>query len=60
MRKLFLSGILTFIFTITVFAQLKHTIVKGETLYSISKKYQVTPEEITKLNPEIKKELKET
>ena len=59
MRKLFLTGILTFIFTITVFAQLKHTIVKGETLYSISKKYQVTPEEITKLNPEIKKELKE-
>lgn len=59
MRKLLFTGIITFAFGITAFAQSKHTVLKGETLYSISKKYKVTPEDIIKLNPEVKDGVKE-
>ena len=40
-------------------SQSKHTVVKGETLYSISKKYKVKTEDIVKLNPEAKDGVKE-
>ena len=33
---------------------LEHTVVSGETLYSISKKYQVSEEELKAINPELK------
>lgn len=59
MRKLLFTGIFTFTLGIAGFAQAKHTVVKGETLYSISKKYKVTPEDLIKLNPEVKDGVKE-
>jgi peptidoglycan endopeptidase LytE len=37
---------------------MKHTIVKGETVFSISEKYGVKPDAIFKLNPKAKKLLK--
>ena len=36
-----------------------HRVEKGETLYSISKQYEVSEEDITTLNPEVKNGLKE-
>lgn len=33
----------------------EHTISKGETLYSLSKRYQVSPEEISAMNPGLEK-----
>ena len=36
----------------------KHTVVKGETVYSLAKKYEVKPSEIFDLNPKAKKGLK--
>lgn len=41
------------------FSQSKHTIAKGETLYSISKKYNVTSDDLIKSNPELKDGVKE-
>jgi LysM repeat protein len=41
------------------YSQSKHTVVKGETLYSISKKYNVKPNDILKLNPDAKDGVKE-
>ncbi|BCY29558.1 LysM peptidoglycan-binding domain-containing protein [Flavobacterium okayamense] len=38
---------------------LRHTIEKGETVYSISKKYNVTPFDIYRLNPDAKEGIKE-
>lgn len=38
---------------------IKHTIEKGETVYSISKKYNVTPFDIYRLNPDAKEGIKE-
>lgn len=37
----------------------RHTIEKGETVYSISKKYNVTPFDIYRLNPDAKEGIKE-
>ncbi len=37
----------------------KHQVVAGETVYSISKMYKVSPDEIYKLNPDIKNGIKE-
>jgi len=48
---------LVFIYTLigfVTFAQKTHTVAKGDTPYNISKKYGVTLDELTKLNPQIK------
>jgi LysM repeat protein len=50
---------LVFIYTLigfVAFAQKTHTVAKGDTPYNISKKYGVTLDELTKLNPQIKEE----
>lgn len=57
MKKSLVFGF--FIFSIFSIGQIKHTVVKGETLYSISQKYSVKPEEIINLNPESKAGVKE-
>ena len=36
-----------------------HIVVKGETLYAIAKKYQITPEDIIKNNPDAINGIKE-
>lgn len=53
MKKKFLvlSGILLYA---GVFSQKTHTVVKGDTPYNISKKYGVSLEDLTKLNPSLK------
>jgi len=43
-----------FLFAFAVKAQIKHTVTKGETIYQIAKKYQVTPFDIYRLNPDAK------
>lgn len=58
MKKVHLY-ILLFLVSFTGYSQSKHTVVKGETLYSISKKYNVKPDEIIKLNPDAKDGVKE-
>lgn len=58
MKKVHLYIIL-FLVSFTGYSQSKHTVVKGETLYSISKKYKVKPDEIIKLNPDAKDGVKE-
>lgn len=59
--KYFRVIVLTFFLTsISVFSQdnsLKHTIIKGETISSIAKKYNVSIAAIYKLNPKAKKTL---
>ena len=47
------------LFSVTVFSQekIKHTVVNGESVYSIAQKYQVKPNEIIALNPKAKKTL---
>lgn len=58
----FKQKILFFFMTLSsvVFSQekTKHTVVKGETVYSLAKKYEVKPSEIFDLNPKAKKGLK--
>ncbi|WP_310556328.1 NlpC/P60 family protein [Flavobacterium sp.] len=49
------------IFSTNAFSQenyIKHTVVKGESIYQISKKYNVKPETVFKLNTNVKKVLK--
>ncbi|MEN9326830.1 MAG: LysM domain, partial [Bacteroidota bacterium] len=47
MKKAYYILIL-FLASILNYAQTKHTVIKGETLYSISKKYNITSEDILK------------
>ena len=56
--KFFITGIF-FLFTSLGFSQenLQHTVRKGESLYSISKKYKVTVSQLETLNPAAKKGL---
>ena len=56
--KFFITS-LFFLFTSLGFSQenLKHTVQKGETLFSISKKYNVSVSTLEKLNPSAKKGL---
>ncbi len=50
-KKIFILSILmTFA---NVFAQKTHTVVKGDTPYNITKKYEITLDELYKLNPKI-------
>jgi LysM repeat protein len=58
MKKVHLYIIL-FLVSFAGYSQSKHTVVKGETLYSISKKYNVKPDDILKLNPDAKDGVKE-
>lgn len=51
--------IILFLVSFAGYSQSKHTVVKGETLYSISKKYNVKPDDILKLNPDAKDGVKE-
>lgn len=53
-KKLF--TFLFFFMSIFVFSQqkIKHKVVKGESVYSIAKKYNVTEKEILDLNPKAK------
>ena len=48
-----------FLFAFAVQAQIKHTVAKGETVYQIAKKYQVTPFDIYRLNPDAKNGVQE-
>ena len=48
-----------FLFTFAVKAQIKHNVAKGETVYQIAKKYQVTPFDIYRLNPDAKNGVQE-
>ena len=51
-RKIFiLSSLITFS---AVFAQITHTVVKGDNPYNISKKYGMSLDELLKLNPKFK------
>lgn len=58
MKKAHLYIILFFVGFVG-YSQSKHNVVKGETLYSISKKYNVKPDDILKLNPDAKDGVKE-
>lgn len=58
MKKAHIYFIL-FLVSFAGFSQSKHAVVKGETLYSISKKYNVKPDDIIKLNPDAKDGVKE-
>lgn len=58
MKKAHLYIILFFVGFVG-FSQSKHTVLKGETLYSISKKYSIKTDDIIKLNPEAKGGVKE-
>lgn len=51
--------IILFLTSLATYSQNKHTVIKGETLYSISKKYNVKPDDILKLNPDAKDGVKE-
>ena len=51
--------IILFLVSFAGYSQSKHTVIKGETLYSISKKYNVKPDDILKLNPDAKDGVKE-
>ncbi len=54
-----LSSLFLLFLTTVAFSQekIKHTVVKGETVYSIAKKYEVKPAEILDLNPKAKSAL---
>ncbi|RST25973.1 LysM peptidoglycan-binding domain-containing protein [Chryseobacterium lacus] len=52
MKKLFIfSGLLFFV---SLFAQKTHTVEKGDTLFGISRKYNISVEDLLRLNPESK------
>lgn len=46
-------------FTFQLQAQIKHIVAKGETVFQIAKKYQITPYDIYRLNPDAKGGVKE-
>lgn len=53
-RKLILAGILICFLPLSGFAQMQvHEVAKGETLYSISKHYDVTIDDIVRANPDM-------
>jgi len=56
MRFLIIFTVIFLCFTSAVFSQktIKHTVVEGESFYSIAKKYKVTESDIYKLNPKVK------
>ena len=58
MKHFFIGLCTTFLVTVAASAQTKktteHKVTKGETAYSIAKKYGISPEDIYRLNPEAK------
>lgn len=55
MKQFFIGLCTTLLVSVTAFSQTKeHKVAKGETTYSIAKKYNVAPEDIYRLNPEAK------
>ena len=59
-----MKNIWVLIFCLSFFCALgqknaSHVVVKGETLYAIAKKYQITPEDIIKNNPDAINGIKE-
>lgn len=57
MKNLFLCCCFLFVFGVQ--AQIKHTVVQGESIYQIAKKYQVTPFDLYRLNPDAKNGIQE-
>jgi len=55
MKQFFIGLCTTLLVSVAAFSQTKeHKVAKGETTYSIAKKYNVAPEDIYRLNPEAK------
>lgn len=55
MKQFFIGLCTTLLVSVSAFSQTKeHKVAKGETTYSIAKKYNVAPEDIYRLNPEAK------
>lgn len=52
--KKFITIFLLFFFGFVAFAQKTHIVAKGDNPYNIAKKYGMTLEELTKLNPKLK------
>ena len=57
-RVIFLFSLI-FLFWLPVKSQIKHLVAKGETVFQIAKKYEVTPFDIYRLNPDAKNGVKE-
>jgi LysM repeat protein len=57
-RVIFLFSLI-FLFWLPVQSQIKHLVAKGETVFQIAKKYEVTPFDIYRLNPDAKNGVKE-
>ena len=57
-RVIFLFSLI-FLFWLPVQSQIKHLVAKGETVIQIAKKYEVTPFDIYRLNPDAKNGVKE-
>ncbi|ESU28837.1 hypothetical protein FLJC2902T_14340 [Flavobacterium limnosediminis JC2902] len=55
MKQFFIGLCTALVATVSAYSQTKeHKVTKGETTYSIAKKYNVSPEDIYRLNPEAK------
>ncbi len=57
-RVVFLFSLI-FFFSLPVKSQIKHVVAKGETVFQIAKKYDVTPFDIYRLNPDAKNGVQE-
>ncbi|WP_445724310.1 LysM peptidoglycan-binding domain-containing protein [Flavobacterium sp.] len=57
-RVIFLIPMI-FLFVLPIQSQIKHVVAKGETVFQIAKKYEVTPFDIYRLNPDAKNGLQE-
>ena len=57
-RVVFLFSLI-FLFALPVQSQIKHVVAKGETVFQIAKKYEVTPFDIYRLNPDAKNGVQE-
>ena len=57
-RVVFLFSLI-FFFSLPVKSQIKHVVAKGETVFQIAKKYEVTPFDIYRLNPDAKNGVQE-
>ncbi|WP_291138660.1 LysM peptidoglycan-binding domain-containing protein [Flavobacterium sp. UBA7663] len=57
-RVVFLFSLI-FLFALPLQSQIKHVVAKGETVFQIAKKYEVTPFDIYRLNPDAKNGVQE-
>ena len=58
-KKIFSSLLLSICLSFVVNAQQTHDVKRGETLYSVSKKYEVTISDLVKANPDAKRGLRD-